>query len=463
MSSEPGPADVPRRRTWPDRLRALRGPVAAVAGAGAILSGLVGYWTTWRTVRQVAAPAAAAAPMPSALSIMVLPFKLLGADASQAYVADGLTSGITQDLGRIRDAFVLPATTAYAYRDKSLTLPALAQDAGVRFVLTGEVQQQGQSLRVRAQLSDGTSGRQLWSERFEGDLTNLFQLQDQITARIANSAERQMLVVAAAESQRRRSTPEAVDLALRARALGLRPVSLASSLELEEAARKWLAADPQSPVAVTQLGAVLSVRSINFRSELSEAQASALRLEAAALADRAMALDANDALALTLKARALRVTDPEAALRLLERAIDRDPKLRMAYNDLGLLLSFQDPASALQILQQGLALDPKNPGVFEVNIGTSLLFLGRWEEALAWGDRCAATNPQWAYCPELIAVASAMLGRSDRARAAAADVLRLSPGYRLTLEWASAQRAAPPVRERIESFIPALRALGLPD
>ena len=152
---------------------------------------------------------------------MVLPFKLLGGEPSQSYIAEGLTSGVTQDLGRIRDAFVLPATTAYAYRDKALTIPALAQDAGVRFVLTGEVQLQGQRLRIRAQLADGAADRQVWSEVFEGELTQLFELQDQITARIANSTERQMVVLAAGESQRKRSTPQGADLALQFRATRL--------------------------------------------------------------------------------------------------------------------------------------------------------------------------------------------------------------------------------------------------
>lgn len=464
MSEGPPPANPPSRRSWKERLRALRGPVAAVAGVGAILSGLVGYWTTWRTVQQAASPRApAAATAPAAMSIMVLPFKLLGADASRAYVADGLTSGITQDLGRIREAFVLPATTAYAYRDRVMTLPALAQDAGVRFVLTGEVQLQGTWLRVRAQLSDGASGRQLWSEPFEGDTTDLFRLQDQITARIANGAERQMLVVAASESQRRRSSPQAADLALRARALGLQPKSLARSRELEQVARQWLAADPQSLAAVTELGLVLYAQSVNFKSEQTDAALQQMRREAQELADRAMALDPNDALALTLKARSVRSGDPGAAVRLLERAVERDPKLRVAYNELGLALQRQDPARAVQVLQQGLALDPKNPAVFEVNIGSAQLLQGHWDEALQWGERCAASHPQWAYCPELIAAAAAMLGHGERARSAAAEVLRLSPNYRLSREWGGYEDAAPAVRERIAAIVPALRAQGLPE
>jgi TolB-like protein/Flp pilus assembly protein TadD len=394
---------------------------------------------------------------------MVLPFKLLGGEPSQSYIAEGLTSGVTQDLGRIRDAFVLPATTAFAYREKTLTIPALAQDAGVRFVLTGEVQIQGPRLRIRAQLADGAADRQVWSEVFEGELTQLFELKDQITARIANSTERQMVVLAAGESQRKRSTPQGADLALQFRALRLQPDSLALSLKLEGLARQWVAAEPKNVDALAGLAWVLALRPVNFRSEVSNAEQDRLVREASDLANRAIALEANHPAALLIKAWSSRRSDPDAAIRLLERAIELDPQFRVAYNDLGLWLQQEDPARALKLLHQGLALDPKSPDKFELNIGSTHLWLGQYEEAVRWGERCTATMPEYAYCPELLAAAHAMLGHTEQARDAVARMLKLSPNYSIAKEWHVSSRAAPEVRDRIVAIEVALKAAGLPD
>lgn len=448
---------------WRERLRRLRGPIVAVAGVGAVLSGLAGYWTTWRTVKQAAAPTPVEVQEHAVLSVMVLPFRMLGGEPGQAYIAEGLASGVTQDLGRIRDAFVLPATSAYGYRDTGMAIPALARAAGVRFVLTGDVQLEGQRLRVLAQMVDGGTGRQLWSDSFDGDLTRLFELQGQITARIANSAERRMVVTAAAESHSRRSSPQAADLGLRLRALWLQPASLALQKETEQVARRWLAADPDDVRAIAALAQTLLDRS-NFRSAYSGAEMQAAGREAAALAEKATALDASDPWALLVRAEVTgRGGDGAGARRLYERAVELDPKNRVALNQLGLMTQQVDPDRALQWLRQGLALDPKHPEMFELNIGTTLLMKGEYAEALAMGERCAATHPDFAYCPELMAAAHAMLGHEDQARLQVARVLKLVPNYRMSREWTVTPQATDAVRERMTASREAMHRLGMPD
>lgn len=470
-NAAPAPASPSRlaqagRRSWRDRLRALRGPIVALAGVGAVLSGLAGYWNTWRTVRDAASVAAPVVPgsAQAALSIMVLPFRMLDGDAARAYIADGLTSGVTQDLGRIRDAFVLPAATAYAYRSKAMTLQALAHDAGVRFVLTGEVQAQGTRLLIRAQLTDGASGRQLWSEDFEGDSTDLFKMQEQITARIANGTERELVVVAAGESRRRHGTPQAADLNLRLRALGLKPASLARSIEAEQLQRQWLKLEPDNPEALAILSLNLMIRVVNFKSEVPAALHAQLVAEGTALSERALALDSNNTLALAARAEALRFQHQgEAAIRLMSRVVELDPKNRGAFNQLGLWLLSTEPERGLEQLRKGLALDPKHPDMFELNIGTGELYLGRYAQAQAMGERCAATHPDFAYCRELLAAAHAMQGHADLAREAAATLLKLAPYYRLGVEFPIVPQARPDVRAHQQAIQEALRRLGLPD
>jgi TolB-like protein len=171
--------------------------------------------------------------LPTPLSILVLPFANQTGDDKKAYIADALTMSITADLSRIRDAFVVPATTAFTYRAKGLTVQQVAKDAAVRFVLNGSVQASGQDVRVTAQLVDAKTGAQLWNEMFRGDLSNLFALQDQVTILVGNSIGERMVIVAARESETRRSAPQVVDLMLRARALSFRPQSVENFREVE--------------------------------------------------------------------------------------------------------------------------------------------------------------------------------------------------------------------------------------
>ena len=210
-------------KVW-GQLKRFRGPIAAIAAFGAILSGLLGYWSAYQTVEKVVVPKPAPAVVTAdagPLSIVVLPFSNLTGDPNQAYVADGLTASLTADLSRIQDAFIVNAATAFAYKDKPVTAQQVGKELGVHFVLQGSVQRSGTKIRINAQLADATSNAQLWSETFEGDQSDLFALQDQVTTLVGNSIGREMVIVAARESETRKSSPKVSDLMLRARALEL--------------------------------------------------------------------------------------------------------------------------------------------------------------------------------------------------------------------------------------------------
>src|SRR5208283_2218867 len=154
------------------------------------------------------------------------PFQNLTGNANQAYVADGLTPSLTADLSRIRDAFIVNAATAFTYKDKPVSAQKVGKDLGVHFVLQGGVQRNGTKIRINAQLADANSNAQLWSESFEGDQSDLFALQDQVTTLVGNSIGREMVIVAARASETHKSSPKASDLMLRARALSQKPASL---------------------------------------------------------------------------------------------------------------------------------------------------------------------------------------------------------------------------------------------
>jgi adenylate cyclase len=121
------------------------------------------------------------------LSIVVLPFANLSNDPGQDYFADGVTENLTTDLSRIRDSFVIARSTAFSFKGKSVDAKQIGQELGVRYVLEGSVQRDQSRIRVNAQLIDARSGGQLWVDRFEENLSDLFKLEDQIVARLANS------------------------------------------------------------------------------------------------------------------------------------------------------------------------------------------------------------------------------------------------------------------------------------
>lgn len=126
------------------RLKTLKGAVVAIAGVGAVLGGLAGYWNAYQAARGSTESSKLLALVGKGdagpLSIVVLPFANLTGDPQQAYLADGLTAAVTSDLSRIRDAFIVSAATAFAYKDKPLTVQQIGKELGVRFALQGGVQ-----------------------------------------------------------------------------------------------------------------------------------------------------------------------------------------------------------------------------------------------------------------------------------------------------------------------------------
>ncbi len=163
--------------------------VVAVAGAAGAWHSLVSSRTAAVVTNAPApVPANAAAPTEAKhLSIVVLPFTNLSGDPSQDYFADGVTENLTTDLSRIRNSFVIARNTAFTFKGKNLDAKAIGKELGVRYVLEGSVQRDGNRVRVNAQLIDAATGAHLWADRFEEDVADLFKLQDEVVARLANT------------------------------------------------------------------------------------------------------------------------------------------------------------------------------------------------------------------------------------------------------------------------------------
>src|SRR6202040_2646525 len=152
------------------------------------------------------------------LSIVVLPFTNLSNDPNQDYFADGITENLTTDLSRIRNSFVIARNTAFTFKGKNIPIKSISKELGVRYVLEGSVQRDQNHVRVNAQLIDGETDAHLWADRFEENVADLFKLQDQVVARLANALGYE-LVKAEAGKGGRTQNPDAIDLAMRGQAL----------------------------------------------------------------------------------------------------------------------------------------------------------------------------------------------------------------------------------------------------
>src|SRR5579863_9510638 len=131
------------------------------------------------------------------LSIVVLPFANIGGDPEQDYFVDGVTESLTTDLSRIGGSFVIGRHTAFTFKGKAVDLKQIGRELNVRYVLEGSVQRGGNRIRVNVQLIDAETGNHLWAERFDKPIADLFDMQDEIVARVANALNTQFIVAEA--------------------------------------------------------------------------------------------------------------------------------------------------------------------------------------------------------------------------------------------------------------------------
>lgn len=449
------------------RLVRLRGPIAAIAAVGAMLGGFVGYWNAYRTVHDSVAPATPAGNSTAAagpLSIAVLPFTNLTGDAEQAGFVEGLSALVTADLSRISDAFVVDSASAQGYKGKGLTAQQIGSALGVRFVLQGSVQRSGSHIRINAQLADATSNAQVWSDTFEGDTSDLFALQDQVTARIAATMDYQMVVIAARESEKRRDNPKAADLLVRARAQSDKPQSLESWQQVEQLYRQALTVDPGNLKAMTGLAVALSFQASNFGTRMNADVREATWKEAMELATKVNASEPDNPEYYRVVAfHAGSHGDEEGQRRASEALLRLNPRDPSAYNVLAIsLLRAGEPQRAIDLLTKAVELNRKNAGaVFLNNLGRAYFMAGNNKAAIEWSDKALQIEPTFDAAHLILAMAYALDGNEAKARAEADAIRRRNPQFKFNLESARVG-TSPAYRTYLEEkVIPGLTKAGL--
>ena len=178
------PEAEPKGRATKPRWRVPVALAAAVIVLGA--AGAAAVWRPWQQPAEPVPALAIAPPLPATPSIAVLPFTNRSDDPSQEYFADGLTEDLITDLSKIGGLLVIARNSVFAYKGKSVQAQQVARELGVRYVLEGSVRRAGDQVRINAQLIDAETGHPLWAERYDGSLSDIFALQDNVTARIVS-------------------------------------------------------------------------------------------------------------------------------------------------------------------------------------------------------------------------------------------------------------------------------------
>ena len=196
-------------------------------------------------------------PLSSAprLSMVVLPFANIGGDPEQDYFVDGVTESLTTDLSRISGAFVIARNTAFTFKGKAVDVKKLGRELSVRYVLKGSVHRGGNRLRVNVQLIDAETGNHLWAERFDKAIADLFDMQDEIVSRLANTLDAELMAAEARRAERSLH-PDAMDLVFQGRAWwnkGLTPDHMEQAHSFFE---KAIALDPKNVEAMVGLARV---------------------------------------------------------------------------------------------------------------------------------------------------------------------------------------------------------------
>jgi adenylate cyclase len=399
------------------------------------------------------------------LSIVVLPFANLSNDLEQQYFADGITEDLTTDLSRLAGMLVISRNTAFTYRNKSIDTKQISRELGVRYVLEGSVRRSGSQIRINAQLIDAETDTHLWAERLNGDTSDLFALQDEITSRIAVTLGYELV---RAEAARPSEQPEALDYILRARAAMLRGAARENTAEAIGLFERGLALDPRSIEAKSRLASALVQRGLYAAPDAERADFE----RAEALINQALAVSPQYPLAHEAKGVLFQAQRRcEDAIPEFEMVLAVDRNAVGALVNLGWckFLTGGSGDEAIQLIEQAIRLSPRDPSIAAryFRIGFVHLLLSRTDQAIAWLEKARSADPRYAPPHHFLACAYGLKGELDRATAERAEAQKLTGSDRystIARVRANGDLNTPAVRDRFEGiFLAGLRKAGMPE
>lgn len=399
-------------------------------------------------------------PRPDKPSIAVLAFENMSGDREQEYFSDGITEDIITALSRSPWLFIIARNTTFTYKGQNVDVRRVASELGVRFVLEGSVQRAGNRVRVTAQLIDGTTGGHVWSERYDGELADVFDLQDEITRNVVASIQTRVHLTTIEESVERSARPDLTVWELTMRAWHLlydfTPESFKTAITLLERA---LARNPDSAEANLVLSLIhhhtaLMGYATDYQSTITTAYT--LGRRATQLDDR------NEYAHWAFGISGWGHCKHDESIAALERAVELNPNCSLAYGSLGTALGLVGRVDEA-IANQEIAIrsNPRDPSIFFRFSGIALAnyLAGRYDLAVDWASRAVHRMPRW-YVGHFILIASHIQARRpEHAEAAVTACLQVLP----TASVANLDRIPLKDPDEMERLRECLRKAGLPD
>ncbi len=408
--------------------------------------------------RSEPAPSSATGVIMDRPSIAVLPFANMSGDPEQEYFADGIAEDILTGLSKLRWFFVIARNSSFVYKGKLVDVKRVARELGVRYLLEGSVRKGGTRVRITAQLIDASTGNHIWADRYDGDLTDIFALQDEITTKVVAAIEPKLLEAEGLRSACR--SPEDIgawDMVMQAISLFWRLTEAegeAAILILERTVERY----PDYAPAHSMLAFMLLLSS---HMGWSSREVQANQAAASALATRATELDESDPwahLALGYVAFFKRRTDTAAEEFLC--ALDLNPNFAAAHGYLGFALSHDGRSDqAIAHCEQAIRMSPHDPQnvIFNAGLAVAHYLAGRYTEAVGFGRKAVQLRNGWTGGHRTYVASLAQAGQIEEARAALARLKELQPN--ISIAWF--ERYIPYMPGPMAKFLEGMRKAGL--
>jgi adenylate cyclase len=368
-------------------------------------------------------------PNVATASIAILPFTNMSGDPEQEYFSDGITEDIITDLSKIAGLTVIARNSSFAFKGRAVDVRAIGRELGVRSVLEGSIRRAGQRVRITAQLIDATSGAHLWADRYDRDLTDIFEVQDDVTQRIVGALK---VTLSPAEKAQLAGTGtasiEAYDYSLRGREFLLgNPKNRGTFEQAKACFLKAINLDPNYAQAYAGLGFAYM---FDYQNRWSDDPDGSLPL-AKRYAEQAIEKNPKEPLARAVAAVAATFNgDLDRAQSEISIALSLNPNLAMAYNICGTIRMYAgQPLEAIPLIERAMRLDPATNTQYLHFLGMANLLAGKYETAAALFKQRIALVPGTDFSRSALASALGHLDQMDEARRVWRELMEINPKY----------------------------------